>query len=64
MIIPIIVISVGTINSGDGGIYLLSIYVNNNPVNNNIEDPNIIIKLPIIKGSKNLVIESFPPQIE
>lgn len=54
----------GAINSGDSGICLLSIYVNNNPVNNNIEDPNIIIKLPIIKGLKNLVIESFPPQIE
>ena len=53
---PIIEIIAGAINSGDSGICLLSIYVNNNPVNNNIEDPNIIIKLPIIKGSKNLVI--------
>jgi len=62
MIIPIIVISVGTINNGDSGIYLLSIYVNNNPVNNNIEDPNIDIKLPIVYRSKNLLLfKFFPP---
>jgi hypothetical protein len=41
-------------NNGDNGIFWLFIYVNSSAVNNAIEDPNMDIKAPIVKRSKNL----------
>ena len=54
----------GIINIGDSGIYLLSIYENNNAIDNAIETPNVNIKLPMVYKSKNLVTEFPPSQIQ